>query len=139
MLRIVIDTNVLIAARRSRSGASNELLRRVLDGRVRLLATVPLSIEYESILKRPEHLLRTDLAERTVTAFLDLLAGNVEEIRLYYSWRPQLSDPSDEMVLEAAINGRADYLVTFNERHFSAAPRFGIDLATPAAMLRTMK
>jgi putative PIN family toxin of toxin-antitoxin system len=139
MLRIVIDTNVLIAARRSRSGASNELLRRVLDGQLRLLATVPLFIEYESVLKRPEHLLHAGLTEKTVSAFLDLLAGHVEEIKLHYIWRPQLNDPSDEMVLEAAINGRADHIVTFNERHFSAASKFGIGLATPAAILRTTK
>lgn len=139
MWRIVLDTNVLVSSRRSRSGASNMLLRHILDGKVRLLASVPLFVEYEAVLSRPEQLRTYGLDQATVTAFLDLLSTATEEVRLHYMWRPQLNDPADEMVLEAAINGNADFIVTFNGRHFDAASGFGIRVADPATFLKEFK
>jgi len=139
MLRIVVDTNVLISARRSRAGASNELLRRAISGDVLLIASVALFMEYEAVLMRPKHLLSTGLSRNSVGAFLDLLADHTLGVAVHYSWRPQLNDPADEMVLEAAINGQADYIVTFNSRHFLAAEQFGIAIADPATVLRSMR
>ncbi|WP_429643066.1 PIN domain-containing protein [Skermanella aerolata] len=60
----------------------------------------------------------------------------MEPARLDYLWRPQLGDVADEMVLETAINGRADCIVTFNQRHFIPAARFGIDVVFPIDALR---
>jgi len=138
MLRAVIDTNVIIAARRSRSGTSNALLRAIDAGRLGMIVSVPLFLEYEAVLTRPEHLLAARLTERDVRGFLDYLASIVEPVKLHYLWRPQLGDVGDEMVLETAINGRADLIATFNVRHFGPAQRFGIEVNTPAGTMRRL-
>ena len=132
MLRLVVDTNVLVQARRSQKGASNFLIRRIGSEAFKVLVSVPLFMEYEAVLTRPEHLLASGLTPQMVGGFLDYLAGEIEPVKLHYLWRPQLIDVADEMVLETAINGRADYIVTFNARHFGPAARFGIKVAPPA-------
>jgi putative PIN family toxin of toxin-antitoxin system len=136
MLRVVLDTNVLIAARRSRTGASNALLRAVDERKFAMLASVPLFLEYEAVLCRAEHLLASRLTQPQVVGFLNYLAGLISPIKLHYLWRPQLGDVADEMVLETAINGRAHCIVTFNTRHFEPAIRFGIDVIRPDDALR---
>lgn len=138
MQRLVLDTNVLVAARRSRSGASNALVRELGEGRVSFLVSIPLFLEYEAVLTRPEHLLASGLSVREAERFLDYFAGFVEPVRLHYLWRPQLTDVADEMVLETAINGRADVIVTFNLAHFVPAARFGIKVLTPAETIRRL-
>jgi hypothetical protein len=61
--------------------------------------------------------------------FLDGLAALIEPVETHFLWRPRLRDPADEMVLEAAVNGRADVLVTFNLRDYGAIPlQFGIEV-----------
>lgn len=139
MLRAVLDTNILVAARRSRTGASNTLLRAVDTGAFTMLASVPLFHEYEAVLSRAEHLLASRLTPEQVAGFLDYLAGLVEPVRLHYLWRPQLGDVADEMVLETAINGRADCIVTFNIRHFGPATRFGIEPIRPDEAIRRIR
>jgi|SRR3954463_5664079 len=136
VMRAVLDTNILVHARRSRHGASNALLRLADAGAFRMLASVPLFLEYEAVLTRPEHLLVANIKERAVLGFLNYLASIVEPVRLHYLWRPQLGDVADEMVLETAINGRADCIVTFNHRHFTPAGRFGIAVVFPNEALR---
>ena len=102
-----------------------------------MLATPPLFLEYEAVLKRPEQLAVSGLSPADVDVALDALAALLEPIEPRLSWRPQLNDPDDEMVLEAAINGRADALVTYNTTHFrTAASRFGVRLARPVDILR---
>jgi putative PIN family toxin of toxin-antitoxin system len=139
MLRAVLDTNILVAARRSGTGASNALLRAVDAGTVTMLASVPLFLEYEAVLSRAEHLLASRLTLKQVAGFLDYLAGLIEPVRLHYLWRPQLGDVADEMVLETAINGRADCIVTFNIRHFGPASRFGIEPIRPDEAMRRVR
>lgn len=139
VLRLVLDTNVLISARRSATGASNYLVRAGLSGAIRLLVSVPLFLEYEAVLARPGNRRETGLSLDGLNAFLDLLALEAEEVEIYYLWRPQLGDFADEMVLETAINGRADHIVTFNEKHFRAASRFGIDVASPSKIVRKLR
>jgi len=104
-----------------------------------MMVSVPLFLEYEAVLTRPEHLLASRLTAQRVLEFLDYLAGIVDPVKLHYLWRPQLSDVADEMVLETAINGRADCIVTFNTRHFGAAARFGIDVVWPDEALRRIR
>lgn len=132
----MLDTNVLVAAGRSRNGASYALLQALRAGRFRLLASVPLFLEYEAVLKRPEQLAVGHRSEAMVEAFLDALSLRVEPVHLFYLWRPQLRDPADEMVLETALNGRAEALVTFNIDDFAAARRFALPVLTPATFLR---
>jgi len=131
-VRYVLDTNVLVAAFRSDRGASRKLLLAALDGEILVLASVPLMVEYEAVLTRPEHLSASGLSVQETNAVLDAFAAVVEPIRLRFLWRPRLKDPADEMVLETAVNGRADRLVTFNLRHLMrAAEEFGIRTLTP--------
>ncbi len=139
-MRIVLDTSVLVAALRSRSGAGNTILRLVAQRRVVLLATPPLFLEYEDVLKRPEHRLVHRLSPEGIDDFLRELAALIEPVELHFRWRPQVHDSNDEMVLEAAINGDANALVTYNRADFSAAAaRFGVPVLTPADFLKRMK
>lgn len=139
-MRVVLDTNVLVAALRSDAGASRKLLEHALDQRYVLLLSVPLMIEYEVVLVRPEHLEASNLAVKEIGIILDALAAVGEAVRLSFLWRPMLRDPADEMVLETAVNGRAELLVTFNRRHFARAARlFELTIAAPGDALRRLE
>ena len=140
MLRLVLDTDVVVAAFRSDKGASRRLLLAGLDRKVTMLASVPLMLEYESVLKRPEHLAAIGLTTEEVGTVLDALALVIEPVRLAFLWRPQLRDPNDEMVLETAVNGQADRLATFNVRHLAAAAReFGVRAGVPGEIWREVQ
>lgn len=133
-MRVVLDTNVLVAALRSKEGASAELLRAAHDGRVTAIANAGLFAEYEAVLTRAEHLLAGGVSHEDIIDALDALAARVEPAEPHFSWRPQLGDPDDEMVLEAAVNGGGEAIVTFEIATFrEAAARFGIDVLTPGA------
>ena len=131
-----MDTDAVVAAMRSPGGASAALLRAARAGRVTLLATASLCIEYEGVCSRPEHAgVAGGKAELRV--FLDAVVGLVEPVEAWFLWRPQLRDPGDELVLEAAANGRADAIATFNRRDFlPGASRFGVDVLLPGEALR---
>jgi putative PIN family toxin of toxin-antitoxin system len=132
-MKCIIDTNVVIAAVRSPKGASAEILRRALLGQIKLLCSVPLFLEYEDVLKRPEHLQAAGISLRDASNLLDALAGAIEAVEIAYLWRPQLRDPADDMVLEAAVNGQASTLITFNQRDFlPQALAFGLAVVKPA-------
>jgi putative PIN family toxin of toxin-antitoxin system len=131
-LRFVLDTDVLVAALRSDRGASRQLLITALDGEIEVLASVPLLVEYEAVLTRPEHLKASGLTAKQMNEVLDAVAKVSIPVHLRFLWRPQLKDPADEMVLETAVNGGADRLVTFNVRHLAAAAReFGVRVIQP--------
>ncbi len=104
-MRIVMDASVLIAGIRSQSGASYALLGLVAERRVTLLATPPLFLEYEDVLKRPEQFMAHGHSHDEIDRVMTALAIILEPIEIYFRWRPQLRDPDDEMVLEAAVNG----------------------------------
>ena len=138
--RVVLDTSIIVAALRTRHGAANAVLRLVAKRRLVALATPPLFLEYEDVLKRPEQQLAHGLTIEEVDRFLGELAALLEPVEIHFQWRPQSKDPSDEMVLEAAINGGADALVTYNVADFrSAGERFGIPIVLPADVLRKVK
>ena len=134
----MLDTDVVVAAMRSRTGASAEVLRLAGAGRLRLLVSVPLILEYEAVTTRPEQLKAMRATAEQVKAALDDIAAMADEVHGHFRWRPQLRDAADEMVLEAAVNGRAQALISFNRRDFGAAPsRFGVLLCTPGQFLRS--
>jgi predicted nucleic acid-binding protein len=127
----------MVAAIRSDRGASRRLLRAALQGAgVTLLISVPLLIEYEAVMTRPEHLSVAGLTAAEVGSLLDAVAAVAERVRPAFLWRPLLPDIDDDMVLETAVNRRADGIVTFNRRDFApAAQQFGIAVLWPAEAL----
>lgn len=136
-MRLVLDTDVVVAALRSPKGGSAAVLRLLDAGRVTILLSVALALEYEAVCHLPEHRLASGLTTADVALFVNTLIGLAEPIQVHFRWRPQLRDAGDEMVLETAVNGRADALVTFNQRHYAAVPsRFGIELLLPREILR---
>jgi putative PIN family toxin of toxin-antitoxin system len=137
--RVVLDTNILVAAGRSRLGASFALLERLRQRSFVPLVSVPLLLEYEAVLKRPEHLNVGARTPRMVDAFLDAFCLYAEPIDLHYLWRPQTRDPADEMVLETALNGAASALVTLNTVDFAVAKNFKLPLLTPGQFLQLLK
>ena len=139
-MRLVFDADIVVAALRSDLGASRQLLMAALDGRVEMLVSVPLILEYEAVLTRPQLLKDVILTIGEVGGILDAIVAAAVPVEMRFLWRPQLKDPSDEMVLETAVNGAAGYLVTFNLRHLrEAAALFGIRAAVPGQVLRKIR
>ena len=132
-----MDIDTVVAAMRSPTGASAGLLRAARNGRLTLAATVPLCIEYQDVCSRPEHVKAAEFSPADLRVFLDAVVDLIEPTDVWFLWRPQLRDPGDELVLEAAVNGRAAAIATFNQRDFRpAAERFGIAILLPADMIR---
>ena len=122
-MRVVLDNSVLVAGLRSQLGASNRVLLAVAEGRCTPLVTTAVFLEYEAVLLRPEQRLATGMNPEDVEGFLAAFASAAEPVELNFLWRPQLRDPADELMLEAAVNGQAEALVThrpvtvwFNDR-----------------------
>jgi putative PIN family toxin of toxin-antitoxin system len=139
-MRLVLDTDVLVAAFRSERGASRELLIAALDERLVLLASTALWLEYEAVLTRPLHLRAAGLSAAEVRDVLAALAVVAEPVPIHFLWRPVLADAEDEHVLDLTMNGRADMLVTFNQDDFvEASKTFQIDVVTPAAALQRLR
>jgi predicted nucleic acid-binding protein len=138
--RTVLDTDALVAAVRSDRGASRVLLTAALERRYLVLASVPLMLQYESVLTRSEHVAAARISAADVEVLLDAIALVAEPIRISYLWRPVLADPGDDLVLETAVNGGADVVVTFNRRHFEpAAAPFGLEILAPADAVRRLE
>jgi len=135
----VLDTDVIVAAVRSARGASRALLEAIHSRRLVGLVSVPLLLEYEAVLSRPEHTRARGLSLAEVDVILDGLAGVMEPVVLHYLWRALLRDGDDDMVLETAINGRASAIVTFNLRDYGDVPAtFGFELLRPTDCLRRL-
>ena len=139
-MKFVFDTDVMVAAMRSPSGASAELLRMVRRREIEVVVSVALVLEYEAVLKRPEHLLAAGASVAEVELTIDALIFFAQPVFVDYRWRPQTRDPADEMVLEAAINANADAIITFHRRDFGDAPlQFGIGCWLPSQALEKMR
>lgn len=137
MYQVILDTNVLVAAMRSRQGASYRLLQMLGDGHWRPNLTVAVVLEYEAVLKRDCR--QFGLTEQDVDDVIDAICSQAGLHRLYFVWRPVASDPNDDLVLEAAIASRSDFIITFNQRDFADSQRFGIRCLTPKEFLILLK
>jgi putative PIN family toxin of toxin-antitoxin system len=133
MYQVVLDTNVLVAALRSKLGASHHLLKLLGDAHWRPNVTVAVVLEYESVLKRDCR--EFGLTEDDVDDVVDAICSHAGLHRLYFLWRPVASDPDDDLMLEAAIASHSDFIITFNQRDFPDSTKFGIRCLTPREFL----
>jgi putative PIN family toxin of toxin-antitoxin system len=139
-VRFVLDTSVIVAATRSDAGASRQLVLAALQQRFELLLSVPLAFEYEAVLKRPEQIAASRGTIQEIDKLLDALIAVSKPVYRAFFWRPLLRDADDDMVLEAALSGHADLLVTFNLRDFEpAASSLGVSVVAPREALKRIK
>lgn len=131
--RVVLDTNVLVAASRSKKGASAKLLSLVGTGRFEVCVSVPLLFEYESALSR---LIEPNSTEWQVRMdILDYVCAVAQRQEIFFLWRPYLRDPQDEMVLETAVAAGCSAIISYNKRDFAGAERFNISISSPQEFL----
>ena len=131
---IVIDTNVVIAALRSKKGASYKLLSLVGTKRFKTHDSVALVLEYEDIIQR--YRVELGLSQDDVSDLVDSLCSLAEHHKIYFLWRPSLPDANDELILELAVSAQCDYIVTHNLSDFKGVEKFGVKAVTPGAFLR---
>jgi len=130
---VILDTNVLVSAVRSRRGASFQILRRIGSGAFDIAVSVPLALEYEAALLR--HLPETTLDEDDALAIIDYICLVAKRQPIFLLWRPLLRDPKDDMVAETAIAAGCDAVVTHNVIDFDELGKFGVGVLRPAAFL----
>ena len=131
--QIVIDTNILVSGLRSAEGPSFRLLQLVGKSRFDTHLSVPLVLEYRDVLSRQEAALSIALTE--IEALIAFHCSVATHHRIFFLWRPFLSDPNDDMVLELAVKARCDFIVTYNERDFKGVDKFGLRIIKPADFL----
>ena len=132
-MRVAFDTSVLVAAARSRHGASHALLSCLPDIRFEPVVSVPLFVEYRAVLLRPENLLQRPAVQ--AEGFLDVLLSVSHLQEIFFLWRPALPDPDDDMILELAVASGCRYIVTHNLRDFRGTEKWGIVALTPSDFL----
>ncbi len=131
---IVIDTNVIIAAMRSKRGASNLLLRLLGTGDWQAHISIPLILEYEEICQRL--LPPLGLSHEQINDFLDYFCTVCHHHRIFYLWRPYLKDADDDFLLDLAVEAGADFIITFNKKDFVGVEKFAIQALTPKEFLQ---
>ena len=136
-MRVVIDTNVVVAALRSDRGASFRLLQNIDSDAFEVVVSVPLVLEYEEQLLAQAS--QMGLTARDIRDVLDYLCHIAVPVDVFFLWRPTLRDPDDDMLLEAAVAGGCRKIITFNERDFAEARRFDIEVQSPGEFLREIK
>ncbi len=136
MHEIVLDTNVLVAALRSRRGASYRIISLIGAGGFRLNVSVALALEYEEVLKRGD--LISALTGDDVDRFLDYIFQFSNLVPSVYPMRPTLSDPDDELVLDLAIQCGGK-IITYNKRDFIEASKRRVSVLTPAEFLDLLR
>jgi putative PIN family toxin of toxin-antitoxin system len=136
-MKVVLDTNVLVAAVRSRQGASFRLLSMLPDPRFQIVLSVALYTEWQDVMSRPAHL-PAGMGPEDARGFVRYLASIAHLQDVYYLWRPLLHDPDDDMVLECAVASGSRYLVTHNVRDFRRITALGVQPITPAGFLQIL-
>jgi putative PIN family toxin of toxin-antitoxin system len=134
-MRVVFDTNVLVAGARSRNGASFRLIAMLPSQKFELAISVPLYLEYLDVLQRPENI-PLGKTKDDVLGFVRKLLGYSHKQSIYFRWRPSLKDPNDDFVLELAIASQSSYIVTFNVKDFGNIELFGIEIISPSEFFK---
>ena len=132
----VLDTNVLLAALRSKRGASYLLLSLFGTGKFEIALSVPLVLEYEAVIMR--YLRELTVTSRDVSDILDYLCAIAKRQPIYYLWRPFLRDPKDDMLLELAVSASCQFIITFNLKDFVGIERFSLRAMTPKTFLEVI-
>ena len=136
-LKIVIDTNVIFSALKSRKGYSFKLLSIIDDKRFKVFISVPLIFEYEDAVKRNKSKIK--LSKENIDAVVDYICLVAERKEIFYLWRPFLKDPKDDMLLELAFESNADYIISFNKKDFVGVEKFNVEVITPKEFLKIIK
>jgi putative PIN family toxin of toxin-antitoxin system len=137
-MRVVFDTSVLVAAVRSRQGASFALLNAIPSPAFQICLSVGLYAEWQDVLTRQENLPPGRTAE-DARRFLRYLASQAHLQDIHFLWRPCLRDADDDMLLELAFAAGCRYIVTHNIRDFSGCERLGIQAITPNHFLNLIR
>jgi putative PIN family toxin of toxin-antitoxin system len=133
-MRVVLDTCILYSALRSSSGASHRIVKSLPNPKFRPLFSTPVFFEYEEVLRRPKQF--PHLTAQEIEDFLDFIASSCDHVRINFLWRPHLPDPDDDLILELAVSGRADAIITFNQRDFVGSDQFGIRVISPGELIK---
>jgi putative PIN family toxin of toxin-antitoxin system len=133
-MRVVLDTCILFSALRSSMSASHRIIKSLPSPSFVPLISTPVFFEYEEVLRRPKQY--PHLTEQDIDDFLDFVASACEHVRINFLWRPQLPDPDDDLILELAVSGRADAIVTFNRRDFIGSEQFGVRVIGPKELMK---
>ena len=140
-MRVILDTNVLVAALRSDMGASYAIVSQLPSERFQMALTVPLYLQYQDVLTRPEHMTGASTPD-DILNFLRYLCSIAHRQRVFFLWRPWLKDPTDDMVLEAAVASQSRYIITHNLRDFTGSgieEYFGIVPMRPREFLHRLR
>lgn len=140
-MRIVLDTNILVAAARSRRGAAYAIISQLPSPKFEIALTVPLYVEYKAVLTRPE-VMKDQYTANEAIGFTRYLSGIAHKQNIYFLWRPWLKDPKDDMVLETALASQSRYIVTHNLKDFinrSIEETFGIYPVSPKQFLNILE
>jgi putative PIN family toxin of toxin-antitoxin system len=129
----ILDTSVLVAGLRSRQGASFQILHAIRTGDITIAVSVALVLEYESVLLRPG--LISAFSPEDISKILDGLCLLAEHHKVFFAWRPFLSDPDDDLVLELAVAASAPFVITHNISDFHGSDSLGVRAITPATAL----
>jgi putative PIN family toxin of toxin-antitoxin system len=136
-VNIILDTNVLYSGLYSSSGASHQILRLIEKGKIKMILSTALLFEYEDVLKRNKSILK--LSDSDIEKILDNLCKLSEHHKIYFLWRPYLSDPKDDHILELAVASGTKTIVTHNINDFSELNKFGVRVITPRMLLKEVK
>jgi len=137
-MKIVIDTNVILAALMSRKGVSNKFLVWLFNHNTKInIVSNTLVTEYEDVILRNENLtLYPQFSKEDLLSFIDDVCLISHHQRINFLWRPFLKDYKDDMVLETAFNGNADYIITYNSKDFqNVYEKFKIKILNPKEFL----
>ena len=138
---VTVDTNVIFSALHSKSGASHQILRLILEERVKLALSPQIYFEYCDVLTRPSNIIQLAMAREEIEATLDLLALLAQKHKIYFLLRPNLVDEDDNLFYECAFASESDYLVTSNVKHFSQGELkgFGFQVVNPRRFYQEWK